>query len=43
MDYWTRMQRLLDEGYVPRVRTYPRSTQLTLEGAEANLTLLPQR
>jgi hypothetical protein len=25
------------------VRTYPRSTQLTLEGAEANLTLLPQR
>ena len=42
VDYWTRMQRLLDEGYVPRVRTYPRSTQLTLEGAEANLTLLPQ-
>jgi isocitrate dehydrogenase kinase/phosphatase len=43
VDYWTRMQRLLDDGYVPRVRTYPRSTQLTTEGAEANLTLLPQR
>ena len=43
VDYWTRMQRLLGEGYVPRVRTYPRSTQLTQEGAEANLTLLPQR
>jgi len=41
--YWTRMQRLLKEGYVPRVRTYPRTTQLTLEGAEANLTLSPRR
>ncbi|MEM6676934.1 MAG: isocitrate dehydrogenase kinase/phosphatase AceK regulatory subunit [Pseudomonadota bacterium] len=28
VDYWTRMQRLLREGGVPRVRTYPRSTQL---------------
>ncbi|MEO1532767.1 MAG: isocitrate dehydrogenase kinase/phosphatase AceK regulatory subunit [Pseudomonadota bacterium] len=27
-EYWTRMQRLLREGGVPRVRTYPRSTQL---------------
>jgi len=43
VEYWTRMQRLLNEGYVPRVRTYPRATQLTQEGAEANLTLSPQR
>ncbi|MBT3307654.1 MAG: bifunctional isocitrate dehydrogenase kinase/phosphatase, partial [Alphaproteobacteria bacterium] len=43
VDYWTRMQRLLKEGYVPRVRTYPRSTQLIQEGAEGNLTLSPQR
>ncbi len=28
LEYWTRMQRLLREGKVPRVRTYPRSTQL---------------
>ncbi len=41
-EYWTRMQRLLNEGYVPRVRTYPRSTQLTLDGAEDNLTLSPR-
>ncbi|MEL7137848.1 MAG: isocitrate dehydrogenase kinase/phosphatase AceK regulatory subunit [Pseudomonadota bacterium] len=27
-EYWTRMQRLLREGGVPRVRTYPRATQL---------------
>ncbi|MEM6943552.1 MAG: isocitrate dehydrogenase kinase/phosphatase AceK regulatory subunit [Pseudomonadota bacterium] len=27
-EYWTRMQHLLREGGVPRVRTYPRSTQL---------------
>ena len=43
VDYWTRMQRLLNEGHVPRVRTYPRSTQLTLERDEANLRLTPQR
>lgn len=42
VEYWTRMQRLLNEGYVPRVRTYPRSTQLILDGAEANLTLSPR-
>jgi len=30
VDYWTRMQRLSNEGKVPRVRTYPRSTQLRL-------------
>ncbi|MEM6549250.1 MAG: isocitrate dehydrogenase kinase/phosphatase AceK regulatory subunit [Pseudomonadota bacterium] len=28
VEYWTRMQRLLRDGGVPRVRTYPRSTQL---------------
>ena len=43
VEYWTRMQHLLTEGYVPRVRTYPRSTQLTLDGAEENLTLSPRR
>jgi len=43
LEYWTRMQRLLNDGYVPRVRTYPRTTQLTLVGAEGNLTLSPQR
>ncbi len=43
VEYWTRMQRLLNEGYVPQVRTYPRSTQLTLDGAEGNLTLSPRR
>ncbi len=30
VEYWTRMQRLLSERKVPRVRTYPRSTQLRL-------------
>jgi len=30
VEYWTRMQRWLGEGKVPRVRTYPRSTQLRL-------------
>jgi isocitrate dehydrogenase kinase/phosphatase len=43
VEYWTRMQRWLREGRVPRVRTYPRATQLRLEGAEANLTLSPLR
>lgn len=28
VEYWTRMQRLLREGGVPRIRTYPRSTEL---------------
>ncbi len=42
-EYWTRMQGWLREGRVPRVRTYPRATQLRLEGAEANLTLSPLR
>jgi len=41
VEYWTKMQRLLNEGYVPRVRTYPRTTQLSLELDEANLTLTP--
>ena len=41
--YWTRMQRWLREGRVPRVRTYPRATQLRLEGAEGNLILSPAR
>ena len=35
VEYWTRMQRLLGEGKVPRVRTYPRSTQLRLPETEA--------
>ena len=35
VEYWTRMQRLLGEGKVPRVRTYPRSTQLRLPEAGA--------
>ena len=30
LEYWERMQRRLAEGAVPRVRTYPRSTQLRL-------------
>ena len=39
--YWRRMQSWLKEGRVPRVRTYPRSTQLRLEGApEPNLSLI---
>ncbi len=33
VEYWTRMQRLLSERKVPRVRTYPRSTQLRLPEA----------
>jgi isocitrate dehydrogenase kinase/phosphatase len=43
VEYWTRMQRWLREGRVPRVRTYPRATQLRLEGAEGNLILSPAR
>lgn len=37
--YWTRMQNWLSEGRVPRVRTYPRATQLRLAGADGNLVL----
>lgn len=39
-DYWRRMQSWLREGRVPRVRTYPRATQLHLDAYEANLTLI---
>jgi len=42
-EYWTRMQSWLREGRVPRVRTYPRSTQLRLEAHEANLMLVAPR
>jgi isocitrate dehydrogenase kinase/phosphatase len=38
--YWRRMQSWLKEGRVPRVRTYPRSTQLRLEAPEPNLSLI---
>ncbi len=37
--WWERMQRWLREGRVPRVRTYPRASQLDAARAEANLTL----
>ncbi|MEL6220314.1 MAG: isocitrate dehydrogenase kinase/phosphatase AceK regulatory subunit [Pseudomonadota bacterium] len=37
--WWERMQRLLAEGRVPRVRTYPRSTQLARSQPEEDLTL----
>jgi len=39
--WWQRMQRWLEEGRVPKVRTYPRAVQLSPEGREANLTLRP--
>jgi isocitrate dehydrogenase kinase/phosphatase len=42
VEYWLKMQRLLNDGYVPRVRTYPRATQLSLDIDEANLTLTPK-
>jgi len=38
-EWWERMQRWLREGRVPRVRTYPRATQLDRARPEANLTL----
>jgi isocitrate dehydrogenase kinase/phosphatase len=38
--YWRRMQSWLKEGRVPRVRTYPRGTQLRLEAPEPNLSLI---
>ncbi|MBA4781870.1 MAG: bifunctional isocitrate dehydrogenase kinase/phosphatase [Rhizobiales bacterium] len=41
VDYWKRMQDWLNEGRVPAVRTYPRSTQLSLKDAEGNLILRP--
>jgi len=40
-EWWQRMQRWLEEGRVPTVRTYPRSVQLAPERREANLTLRP--
>jgi len=42
-DYWWRMQGWLREGRVPRVRTYPRATQLHRDAYEANLTLIAPR
>jgi isocitrate dehydrogenase kinase/phosphatase len=39
VDYWERMQHWLREGRVPRVRTYPRSTQLRREGPVPDLSL----
>lgn len=38
-DYWLRMQRLLNEGRVPKIRTYPRSAQLERAEPEADMTL----
>ncbi|MEM8797415.1 MAG: isocitrate dehydrogenase kinase/phosphatase AceK regulatory subunit, partial [Pseudomonadota bacterium] len=38
VEYWERMQQWLREGRVPRVRTYPRATQLRLSTVQ-NLTL----
>lgn len=40
-EWWIRMQRWLEEGRVPKVRTYPRSVQLDRGQATANLTLQP--
>jgi len=40
-DYWTRMQHMLAEGRVPRVRTYPRACQLSMERLDGNLELTP--
>ena len=42
VEYWVKMQRLLNDGYVPRVRTYPRTTQLSSDIDEANLILTPK-
>jgi isocitrate dehydrogenase kinase/phosphatase len=39
--WWERMQGWLAEGRVPRVRTYPRSTQLDRAEARENLALTP--
>ncbi|MEM7170845.1 MAG: isocitrate dehydrogenase kinase/phosphatase AceK regulatory subunit [Pseudomonadota bacterium] len=39
LDYWVRMQKLLAQGRVPRVRTYPRACQLNSEEPAANLSL----
>jgi len=38
-DYWRRMQALLGEGRVPRVRTYPRSVQLDRDQKSENIIL----
>jgi len=43
VDYWTRMQTWLREGRVPRVRTYPRATQLSRDNPQSDLVLSPQR
>jgi isocitrate dehydrogenase kinase/phosphatase len=42
VEHWVKMQRLLNDGYVPRVRTYPRTTQLSSDIDEANLILTPK-
>ncbi|MGF1446624.1 MAG: isocitrate dehydrogenase kinase/phosphatase AceK regulatory subunit [Pikeienuella sp.] len=42
-EYWLRMQRLIAEGRVAKVRTYPRSTQLDRAHQAENLTLLSPR
>ncbi len=39
LEYWVRMQEMLRQGRVPRVRTYPRACQLNREQIAANLTL----
>ncbi|MEM7507921.1 MAG: isocitrate dehydrogenase kinase/phosphatase AceK regulatory subunit [Pseudomonadota bacterium] len=39
LDYWTRMQRLLAEGRVAKVRTYPRAMQLDPGEARDDLSL----
>lgn len=41
VDYWTRMQRLIAEGRVAKVRTYPRSAQLDRDEARDDLALTP--
>ncbi|MEM8627410.1 MAG: isocitrate dehydrogenase kinase/phosphatase AceK regulatory subunit [Pseudomonadota bacterium] len=41
MAYWERMQGYQREGRVPRIRTYPRATQLRLAQPIADLTLAP--
>ncbi|MEM1344833.1 MAG: isocitrate dehydrogenase kinase/phosphatase-domain containing protein, partial [Pseudomonadota bacterium] len=40
-EYWQRMQRWLGEGRVPRVRTYPRATQLDRAQLAENLAMRP--
>lgn len=38
-DYWQKMQQRLEEGLVPRVRTYPRSCQLDINDSDGNMVL----